>query len=120
MILQEPSGELRFTNWNVKTANGTDLQMRFGMKVTITKGLTWNQYPLDKLQFFNFKPFELLVYTKSDKCQDDPKQNDVTCNWYYFHCLSSQLHICIQEINSNLFGIYYMYIKNHYLKNYIK
>jgi len=84
MILQEPSGELRFTNWNVKTSNGSDLQMRFGMKLTITKGLTWNQYPLDKLQFFNYKPYELLLYTKNDKCQDDPKQNDVTCQWYVF------------------------------------
>lgn len=82
MILQEPSATLRFSNWDVKSENGSNLQRRFGMTGSLTKGLTWNQYPLDVLQSFNYKPLDTIIYTKSGNCQDDPKQNDVTCKWY--------------------------------------
>ncbi|KAG0559445.1 hypothetical protein KC19_10G105100, partial [Ceratodon purpureus] len=80
---REPAGNLRFTQWNVKNENGSDLQMRFGLVVQLTKGQVFNYYPLQRERLYNYKPWELLIYCKQGHCRDDPRQGDVTCNWAY-------------------------------------
>jgi hypothetical protein len=99
MVLQEPAGTLRFTQWNVKSENGSDLQMRFGMNVNLVKGQVWNYYPLQREKLYNLKPWELLIYTEDKECRDDPRQKDVTCQWY---CLvSSILGFLISAVPKN-------------------
>lgn len=65
-------------------ANHTEVQLRFGMDVYVSKSNEWNHYPLEKLQLFNYSPYELNIYTKNGDCLEDLQQKQVTCGWYYF------------------------------------
>nr|PNR27840.1 hypothetical protein PHYPA_029992 [Physcomitrium patens] len=79
----EAAGELRFTQWKCRASNGTELNVRYGIKIVVTKGQTWLFYPIYYQRHFNYAPFEELLYMKEGDCQDDVQQRDVSCRWAY-------------------------------------